>query len=295
MALTSILNVFIGLTLTFGCVSLMVTGVNEWIATLFSLRSATLLTGLRQLLNNATPGMGMVISDLLHHPAVNPLAPPKADPNAATIPASLPSYIDARNFATGFIDAIQRIDANAQGLSASIATIPDATLRAYVGALFDGAKGDIDAFKVSLANWFDDSMDRVTGIYKRRKQTISFVVALLIAGLLNIDALVIAQASWTDPALTRTVTAPADAASQPGLVADWDARFPIGWTIADVPPPPARTPAQILAKLLGFIIVALSAMLGAPFWFDLLKRFVNLRGTGPVPPARVSGTSPINA
>ncbi|MEL7533866.1 MAG: hypothetical protein AAFN10_21305, partial [Bacteroidota bacterium] len=35
-----------------------------------------------------------------------------------------------------------------------------------------------------------------------------------------------------------------------------------------------------LQKLLGLLITALAISLGAPFWFDLLKKFVNVRFTG---------------
>ena len=38
-----------------------------------------------------------------------------------------------------------------------------------------------------------------------------------------------------------------------------------------------------LAKLLGLIISGAAAAQGAPFWFDILKKFVNVRGTGTNP------------
>jgi hypothetical protein len=37
--------------------------------------------------------------------------------------------------------------------------------------------------------------------------------------------------------------------------------------------------------LLGWIIAAGAALFGAPFWFDVLQRFVQLRGTGRPPAA----------
>ena len=39
-----------------------------------------------------------------------------------------------------------------------------------------------------------------------------------------------------------------------------------------------------LAKLLGLILTAIAVSQGAPFWFDLLSKLTNPRGTGPVPP-----------
>jgi hypothetical protein len=47
-----------------------------------------------------------------------------------------------------------------------------------------------------------------------------------------------------------------------------------------------------LIKILGWLITGLAVSLGAPFWFDLLNRFVDLRGAGrrPAPAQPVEGT-----
>jgi hypothetical protein len=37
-----------------------------------------------------------------------------------------------------------------------------------------------------------------------------------------------------------------------------------------------------LLKAMGWTVTALSITLGAPFWFDLLKRLVNIRGSGKI-------------
>jgi hypothetical protein len=36
----------------------------------------------------------------------------------------------------------------------------------------------------------------------------------------------------------------------------------------------------MLAKLVGLLMTGLALSLGAPFWFDVLTRFVNVRGSG---------------
>jgi hypothetical protein len=41
----------------------------------------------------------------------------------------------------------------------------------------------------------------------------------------------------------------------------------------------------LLFKIFGLLISAFAVSLGAPFWFDLLSKFVNIRGAG-VPPAK---------
>jgi hypothetical protein len=36
-------------------------------------------------------------------------------------------------------------------------------------------------------------------------------------------------------------------------------------------------------KLLGLLVTTLAATLGAPFWFDVLNKIINIRSTGPSP------------
>jgi hypothetical protein len=44
-----------------------------------------------------------------------------------------------------------------------------------------------------------------------------------------------------------------------------------------------QTGTAWLLKTIGLLITALAVTLGAPFWFDLLNKLVNLRGAGPKP------------
>jgi hypothetical protein len=48
-------------------------------------------------------------------------------------------------------------------------------------------------------------------------------------------------------------------------------------------------------KILGWLITALAVMLGAPFWFDLMNKFINLRGTGKKPEATNTQSSAGNS
>lgn len=67
-----------------------------------------------------------------------------------------------------------------------------------------------------LAQWFDKSMNQVTDTYRRKLQIISLLVGLLLAVLLNIDTLQLAQTLWDDPTLRQTLVIAADAARNSG-------------------------------------------------------------------------------
>jgi hypothetical protein len=54
------------------------------------------------------------------------------------------------------------------------------------------------------------------------------------------------------------------------------ASLPIGWSEL-----PRRD--QWLTMILGWLITAFAVSLGAPFWFDLLNKFINVRASGKAP------------
>ena len=95
----------------------------------------------------------------------------------------------------------------------------------------------------------------------------------MIAGLFNIDSFHLFAALWKHPALVAELGA-TNVPNASATVADLRA-LPVGWTGL------ASTSWAVTA--LGWLVTASSALFGAPFWFDLLQRLVNLRGTGPRP------------
>ncbi|MBZ0285185.1 MAG: hypothetical protein K8L97_30910 [Anaerolineae bacterium] len=60
--------------------------------------------------------------------------------------------------------------------------------------------------RTKLENWFNDGMNRVSEIYKRKIQLISLLVGLVLALLLNADSLQLLRAFWEDPALRQSVS-----------------------------------------------------------------------------------------
>ena len=134
-------------------------------------------------------------------------------------------------------------------------------------------------------------MERVTGWYKRWVNLVIFVIGLILAAGLNINTVVVADALWSDPLLRASVESAIadrleqglpDTATPQEVVDQIDAleelNIPIGWaTDSD---DPRRFGGWSIP---GWIITALAATAGAPFWFDLLKKVANLRGSGPEP------------
>ena len=54
----------------------------------------------------------------------------------------------------------------------------------------------------------------------------------------------------------------------------------LGWNVKDEAQLKSAGFGGWAKKLVGLLITALAISLGAPFWFDLLKKLVNIRNTG---------------
>ncbi len=74
----------------------------------------------------------------------------------------------------------------------------------------------LDEAQKNLENWFDESMNIVTDLYKRRLVMFSLIIGLLLTVLLNADTLQMAKALWDDPALRTAITTAASDAINSG-------------------------------------------------------------------------------
>jgi hypothetical protein len=211
-----------------------------------------------------------------------------------------PSYLSATTFANAVVWALDpaRPVAGSEGfekLTAAIGTLPEGSnIRASLEQLAGGGADAVDAFRERIAGWFDDAMDRAAGVYKRNLQTLSLVIALLLVVLLNADTIAVTEQLWSDSALRLSIAHAAEmtvseaGAEQPALDrVSWQelATLPIGWDFEPGPADGGGWFGTLLLKVVGLLLTALAVSLGAPFWFDVLSRFVRLRSSGGKPKA----------
>jgi hypothetical protein len=57
----------------------------------------------------------------------------------------------------------------------------------------------------NLEEWFDNGMERLSGWYKRRSQTMAFIIGTCIAVFLNVDSLQLANQLWRDPIVRESL------------------------------------------------------------------------------------------
>ena len=310
MFATSIIEVAIGLVFVYLLMSLICSAVNEMIESFLKNRAKDLERGISELFNGVA-GDGLV-AEFYNHPLIKGLfrgeygqgtqRPARAlDQLKST---NLPSYIPARNFAYAIIDIVLHpaTGVRAQALPVSMDAIRPALRKNFgespVGralrTLAEQAGDDVNALRENVETWFNGSMDRVSGTYKRRTQRIIFALGFILTVLLNINTITIARRLSTDATMRSVIVAQAEGfASRPDALNTnlkqnkqelEGLGLPLGWQngidfINPLYNENFNWWDHTLLPILGWLLTAAAISLGAPFWFDLLNKFMVIRAT----------------
>lgn len=310
---STVIETAIGLALVYLLLSLLCSAIQELLAQLLALRSATLFQGIETML---TPRLALL---LYQHPLINTQFR-QGQFDKLLNRTGRPSYISSPTFALTLLDVLQTEAAKAtktqaaaepvaaastavvpappaatsrsDAVRAAVAALPEEHVRRVLLLLLDNVEGDYTKFVASLQQWYDDTMNRVSGWYKRKVQILLIVIGLLITVALGVDTVSVATALWKEPTLRAQAVAvaqhvtqnPANGAGQ--SIGDLnkqlnDLQLPMGWAN----PPKSGDLGAWAIKILGLLLTTCAVSLGAPFWFGVLNRVVNIRATGPTPPS----------
>ena len=273
---STVLEVAIGLIFCYASVALIASSVYEAIASWLNLRAKTLLCGLQELLNSSSDRGSNILLNIYN----DAVAHPAGDGAATTLKKvkNKPAYIPSKNFALAMINSIQRTPGNFENIGADISAVKDDQIRNLLSSLYRKSAGNIEHFQNEIAVWFDTGMGRLSGAYKKQSQFWCFIIALVLAVMFNIDSVHLFKTLWLHPASVAQLSI---ANANPILANEAVAQLqllPVGWngqfSWAAVVKPSA---------ILGWLVTASASLFGAPFWFDILKTLVRLRGTGTKP------------
>jgi hypothetical protein len=173
-------------------------------------------------------------------------------------------------------------------LSSIIGTVEEAT---------GGIRAGIEA-------WFDNNMAAASNWYRKQTRWFLFLAGLVLACSLNVDSVHAAETLYRDDqaraavvkiaeqvgevtcakstasTATATTTPASGTTTTPVANIDLDCvrrkvgssiGIPVGWSGAD------RTATGWILRALGWLLVGTAVTMGFPFWFDLLRRALNVR------------------
>lgn len=300
MQISGLLDVALTIVVTFVLTSLLCTTINELVVSLLKTRANTLHRTVSALIDDTNIRTAFFNHGLIKALGIGSTGGGEGDtpPSSQVDKTSRSSYIDGRTFADALLGTIEpgKPIPALEVIQKRIELLEDGQLKAALALALASAKDNIIGVRDEMARWFDTAMDRLSGHYTRYMKWLSLGVGLAVAIVLNIDTVNIAASSWKDPQVRQGAIAiaenlnPKDSAACAGKpdeisclttsISNTSADLsglPVGWTGQSIE---WTNPIWWLIKLAGWLITALAASVGAPFWFDVLQNVMSLRGAG---------------
>ncbi len=205
---------------------------------------------------------------------------------------------------------------------AGIAHVPSYTQQQLLYALLPAEKNNnenlTEVTKANIVGWFDAYMPRISGEYKRRQRKPLFIISLILAVLLNINGLTLFRDLWLNQNMQKVIESeitllaanqqmPHPNGANPRLLMDSltaklnDMGLPFGfdpklqvWKDCynkrePFIPENSKDEPRFLGKLWnyvrllsGYILAAVLMSMGAPFWWEVMNKFINFRSIASV-------------
>jgi hypothetical protein len=341
---SAVLETMIGLFLIFLLLSLVASAINEGFAGIGSRRAYFLREGISRILDPKGEQQDADSEDhtsaILDHEMVASLSR-RASKGPSYIPAekfanvlndrltaklrSSPATVRLAELNRRLLDSVE-IDGTNGTRATPNGFTPTPGLKSVLGQFLRAAQdhegeGNIDqrATRVldrwtrSVADHFDDTMERVSGWYKRRTQVWLLGIGLVLTVAVDADSIEITKFLATTPQARESLVQIAEryiessdaigeeyANEARSILNDLGPRvIPLGWTgdeftslqeTTDKSAESTSNPSEqslswysLLMKPVGWLITAFAISLGAPFWFQTVSKLINLRNSGGKP------------
>ncbi|WPP50290.1 hypothetical protein [Catalinimonas niigatensis] len=300
-----VLEVVIGLIFVYLLLSLLATTLNEMVMKWLYSRGKNLKIALETMLNDEG-SKDVLCNNFFEHPLIKKLRRKEK--------GSFPSYISNQYFSKVILELLYPDeDGTIDKVKKGIESLPEGKTKKVLRSFLTDAEGNLERFKENLEMWYEEMMMQATSWYKARVQIILFFLGMAISIALNADTFKIAQKLSIDPeARVAIITQAQNYINQQeelnrnqslGTGASMDSlqrqvkqliqeeivmtssALGMGWnevndqklTLGSVSLP------GWLRAIPGWIVTAFAITLGAPFWFDLLKRLMTIRADGRKP------------
>jgi len=213
----------------------------------------------------------------------------------------LPIWVEKGTFSSILADILSPRNSNLT-IPERINLVENPDLRKVLDFLWRQSSGDIAVFQKKVEDWFDDVMARAKDWFADNTKWRLFFFGTLLAAMLNADTIQIYKSlsanaalrdeivnaaekfsNSADTALIRDVNAPPrDSASaranvdiiksnyietiQSPLGLGWGQSKPHNWW-------------EWLSKIVGWLLTGVAVTMGAPFWFEMLRKLLALKGS----------------
>lgn len=308
-----IIDIAIGLSFLYFLLGLLTSSLNELIQSWMKTRSKELKNALIHFLDRDWDEIGKKI---IESPYVRSISK-SSD--------KFPSYIPSSSFAQSIIDVIKGAEDLPNTIPEIRKQIENNQIikgdaKVWLLGMLDQSFDKLQLFYAKLEDAYNDSMDRVSEWYGLKVKRTILILGIITSVALNIDTIDITKTLWKNKEAAKAFSAIAansmeriqksndsfeikddkgevlySVKNEPGanltnIVAEvGEFPIPLGWSANSFEFFSApKWGWVLLSKIGGWAITALAIFLGAPFWFDLLSKVVNLRGSGTKPSTKTA-------
>ncbi len=225
----------------------------------------------------------------------------------------LPIWVEKGTFSSILADVLTPRNSNLS-IPERINLVENGDLRKVLDFLWRQSSGDVATFQKKVEAWFDDVMARAKDWFGDSTKWRLFFFGTLLAAVLNADTIQIYQSlsanaalrdeivnaaekfsNSADTARIRAINAPPrDSATananyqaikatyietiQSPLGLGWGQSKPANWW-------------EWLSKIAGWLLTGVAVTMGAPFWFEMLRKLLALKGSSSGDSSKSSGSS----
>ncbi len=260
MSLDAILEIAIGLVVTWLILSVATVQVQDWIADKLNWRAAFMEEQLKDMLKNP-----QMVKEFYKHPLIQAMhfernipwwrrrggqkteiIKPSQISNPVFASAALDVFLNAGKTGDEIPAKTMSIQGMKKAMEQSLAEIGKASpdlarsirlMSPNLNVKADQAEKALADFRTNIETWFDNAMIKATQVYKQNAQWYAFIIGLATAIIFNVDSINVMNKLWQEPTLRAAIVAQAPTMTQdPGnTVKDTIAQMselslPVGWT-----------------------------------------------------------------
>jgi hypothetical protein len=289
------LDILIGLITIYLVFGMACTAIVEAFMVWLDFRSSNLEDAFNEFLDGNLADNKKFVDEFYAHPLVQSLSRGK-DGRPSFIPAEIVSHV---------IESLILAHSCTADVKEAIESLPnDSRIKGILRELFTQAHHNEIEFRQAIETHFNSIMNRASGWFKRRAHTVTLMASVILVCGANLDTVSLTNSLASNPNArikmveiaqqrvnetekisldegdsnplnSAVVASKAAKATLAEATANLEsANLQLGWK--DFP----KGFDAWLSKIAGLIVSIFAVSLGAPFWFDVLQKFMQVRVTG---------------
>jgi hypothetical protein len=298
MALSQVLEVALGLALTYYLMGLVVSWMSQFVMNTFETRGRMLEGVLRRIVG------GKLLGQLLSMPQIRSQAPVRYQGwwdifsrNAKLVEKRV-EKIPVSNLLDAFFDLAKLdIAASSEELIELINKLPPSEGKTELLRLANSGVSNVLELRAKMVLWFDGLMNQASEMFAALARRYVILFSLALTFVLGVDSIDLFRQLWATSDMRAIASVKAQSyIDQYGYEAETETLLAeleeltihIGWSAVLKNAPPTDSFADFLQfwllKITGLLMTTIAVAQGAPFWYDLLRKMTTVRSSTSNPP-----------